>query len=83
MSATVAEPRAALHPISVWPQYPSTYEINTWVWLSDLSQTYGIAVDLFSVPFAEWDAKQIGPAARVSANLSAGISFHSTLSCPG
>jgi hypothetical protein len=56
MSATVAEPRAALHPISVWPQYPSTYEVNTWVWLSDLSQTYGIAVDLFSVPFAEWDA---------------------------
>ena len=56
MSATVAEPRAALHPISVWPQYPSTYEINTWVWLSDLSQAYGIAVDLFSVPFAEWDA---------------------------
>ena len=56
MSATVAEPRAALHRISVWPQYPSTYEINTWVWLSDLSQTYGIAVDLFSVPFAEWDA---------------------------
>jgi hypothetical protein len=56
MSATLAEPRTALKSISVWPQYPSIYEINTWVWLSDLSQKYGIKVDLFSVPSAEWDA---------------------------
>ena len=56
MSATFAEPRTALHAISVWPRYPSMYEINTWVWLSDLSQKYGITVDLFSVPSAEWDA---------------------------
>jgi hypothetical protein len=56
MSATLAEPRTALKSISVWPQYPSIYEINTWAWLSDLSQKYGIKVDLFSVPSAEWDA---------------------------
>lgn len=42
--------------ISVWPLYPSLYEINTWVWLSELSQRYGISVDLGSVPPAEWDA---------------------------
>jgi hypothetical protein len=56
MSATLAEPRTALKSISVWPQYPSIYEINTWVWLSDLRQKHGISVDLFSVPSAEWDA---------------------------
>jgi hypothetical protein len=32
------------------------YEINTWVWLSEMSQKYGVIVDLFSVPSAEWDA---------------------------
>ncbi len=39
-----------------WPRYPTLYEINTWVWLSDLSQKYGNFVDLSSVPSAEWDA---------------------------
>jgi hypothetical protein len=56
MSAILAEPRTALQAISVWPRYPSIYEINTWVWLTDLGQKYGIKVDLFSVPSAEWDA---------------------------
>src|SRR5246127_2701261 len=56
MSAILAEPRTALQGISVWPKYPSIYEINTWVWLSEMSQKYGVTVDLFSVPFAEWDA---------------------------
>jgi alpha amylase-like protein len=56
MSATLARPRAALQDVSLWPRYPSIYEINTWVWLSDLSQKYGVTVDLFSVPSAEWDA---------------------------
>src|SRR5271167_3522162 len=32
------------------------YEINTWVWLSDLSRKSNGAVDLSSVPPAEWDA---------------------------
>ena len=32
------------------------YEINTWVWLTDLSRKSNGAVDLSSVPPAEWDA---------------------------
>jgi hypothetical protein len=27
--------------MSVWPQYPTVYEINTWVWLSELSLKIG------------------------------------------
>jgi alpha amylase-like protein len=42
--------------VSAWPRYPTLYEINTWVWLSELSQEYGKSVDLGSVPSAEWDA---------------------------
>jgi hypothetical protein len=38
------------------PRYPTLYEINTWVWLSELSLKSGTAVDLGSVPEAEWDA---------------------------
>ena len=38
-----------------WTRYPTIYEINTWVWLSDLEQKYGKQVDLSSVPSAEWD----------------------------
>ncbi len=41
---------------SVWPPYPTLYEINTWVWLCELSQKTGASVDLSSVPRAEWDA---------------------------
>jgi hypothetical protein len=32
------------------------YEINTWVWLAELSQKYGKKVTLSSVPAAEWNA---------------------------
>ncbi len=39
-----------------WPKYPTIYEINTWVWLSDLSTKYGNPIDLSSVPAADWDA---------------------------
>jgi hypothetical protein len=34
---------------------PAIYEINAWVWLSDLSQKTGTFVDLSSVPSADWD----------------------------
>ena len=37
------------------PKYPTLYEINTWVWLSELSSKAGKSVDLSSVPSAEWD----------------------------
>lgn len=39
-----------------WPRYPTVYEINTWVWLSDLSERLGAIVELDSVPPEEWDA---------------------------
>ena len=42
--------------MSAWPHYPTLYEINTWVWLSELAAKSGATVDLSSVPSAEWDA---------------------------
>jgi hypothetical protein len=56
MSSATAEIRTAAAGMSVWPRYPSLYEISTWVWLSDLSRKYGKTIDLASVPEAEWDA---------------------------
>ncbi len=38
-----------------WPKRPIIYEINTWVWLHDLSQGLGRTVTLGSVPGAIWD----------------------------
>ena len=42
--------------MSGWPRYPTIYEINTWVWLAELSARAGTSVTLSSVPAAEWDA---------------------------
>jgi Alpha amylase, catalytic domain len=42
--------------MSAWPRYPALYEINTWVWLSELRVKTGRPVDLGSVPEDEWDA---------------------------
>ncbi|MDQ1333641.1 MAG: hypothetical protein QG552_591 [Thermodesulfobacteriota bacterium] len=39
-----------------WPTYPVIYEINTWVWLGELSQKTKSPVTLASVPQVEWDA---------------------------
>jgi len=39
-----------------WPSYPVIYEINTWVWLAELSRKYRKPVDLATVPKREWDA---------------------------
>ena len=38
-----------------WPTHPVIYEINTWVWLGDLSRMTGRAVTLGTVPAIEWD----------------------------
>jgi len=38
-----------------WPPSPSIYEINTWVWLSELEAAADTRVDLGSVPRPEWD----------------------------
>src|SRR6266581_9469409 len=42
--------------MSVWPKYPTIYEIDTWVWLAGLSQKSGVSTDLSSVPSTDWDA---------------------------
>ena len=42
--------------MSGWPRYPSIYEINTWVWLAELSTRAGHPITLGSVPETEWDA---------------------------
>ena len=42
--------------MSTWRRNPTLYEINTRVWLSDLTKKYGAAVELSSVPAAEWNA---------------------------
>lgn len=36
-----------------WPNYPVVYEINTWVWLHELSQAAGERITLANVPQAE------------------------------
>ena len=56
MSATLSATTAVPGGLSVWPKYPTLYEINTYPWLSDLSKKYQRTVDLSSVPCAEWDA---------------------------
>lgn len=42
--------------MSPWPRYPTIYEINSWVWLSERSKKAGRQTDLGSVDSAEWDA---------------------------
>jgi hypothetical protein len=39
--------------MNAWPNYPTLYEINTWVWLADLSQQAGQRVTLVDVPQPE------------------------------
>jgi hypothetical protein len=38
-----------------WARYPVIYEINTWVWLGELSRKHGRPVNLGTVPPEEWD----------------------------
>jgi hypothetical protein len=42
--------------MKTWPKHPVIYEINTWVWLVELSRKYRKSVDLATVPKQEWDA---------------------------
>jgi hypothetical protein len=56
VSAPVVEGIESPVGVPVWPRYPTLYEINTWVWLTDISQKCGRNIDLSSVPSAEWDA---------------------------
>ena len=41
--------------MSKWRPYPALYEINTWVWLTELRSKHGRVLDLGSVPAMEWD----------------------------
>jgi len=41
--------------IGSWPRRPVIYEINTWVWLYELSQTHQRTVTLSNVPEEEWE----------------------------
>jgi hypothetical protein len=40
---------------TAWSKYPTLYEIDTWIWLTDLTRKYGRSIDLGSVPTVEWD----------------------------
>ena len=42
--------------MSSWPRCPTLYEINTWVWLGELSRKYERTIDLSCVPTEEWDS---------------------------
>jgi hypothetical protein len=39
-----------------WPKYPVIYEINTWLWLDELSRKHRRPLDLATIPKQEWDA---------------------------
>jgi hypothetical protein len=41
--------------VNAWPSNPVIYEMNTWVWLNELTQRYGRPVNLATVPKQEWD----------------------------
>ena len=38
-----------------WTRHPKIYEINTWVWLQELSRKHNRSVTLSAVPKEEWD----------------------------
>ncbi|MBC7932216.1 MAG: alpha-amylase [Rubrivivax sp.] len=39
--------------MNLWRKYPTVYEINTWVWLDELSRARGVRLTLADVPQAE------------------------------
>lgn len=41
--------------MKAWAKHPLIYEINTWVWLAELSRKHQRAVNLATVPPDEWD----------------------------
>jgi hypothetical protein len=65
MRSPASESTADVQRNAVWcvpvnlnglPQQPIIYEINTWVWLTELGRRYGREVTLATVPSNEWDA---------------------------
>src|SRR5215467_8175686 len=55
MGSTVVEAQQTPSGMRTWCPHPTLFEINSWVWLYDLSQKYGRRVNLASVPGTEWD----------------------------
>jgi hypothetical protein len=43
------------YSMKVWPKNPRIYEINTWVWLEELSTSAGFGVTLGTVPKETWN----------------------------
>ncbi|BCA53053.1 alpha-amylase [Nitrospira sp. KM1] len=42
--------------MTAWSKRPRIYEINTWVWLNELTKTAGASMTLADVPTTKWDA---------------------------
>ena len=42
--------------MKTWPEHPVIYEINTWVWLDELSRKYQRPLNLATIPDQEWDS---------------------------
>ncbi len=38
-----------------WPRNPIIYEVNAWIWLSEMSRRHGKTITLATVPEKEWD----------------------------
>jgi len=41
--------------VTAWPTHPVVHEVNTWVWLRELSRREGHPLTLATVPGAAWD----------------------------
>jgi len=49
-------PAAGQMPRVSWPEHPVVHEVNTAVWLGEVSRRAGVAPSLGDVPGSEWDA---------------------------
>ncbi len=82
--------------MQTWPRYPTIYEINTWVWLADLSARQAAPVDLGSVPtpngtpslptasmqYGSWECGSAVPPASPSPTATPACSPISAVLCP-
>ncbi len=59
------------------PRYPSPYQINTRVWLTELSRALGRPATLDDIP----DGRQEGAQGRVARTLAFRLSLDETLDC--
>ena len=41
--------------VPICPENPVIYEINTWIWLNELSKKYSKKITLSNIPGNEWD----------------------------